>query len=80
MERRKILEAIKWAQEHHNIVGGIIAGVADSMNARQQLMNQFGLWVKIRQNLSKKFYNPDIQIVIKIQKSIMKMTGTFKVL
>ena len=42
MERRKILEAIKWAQEHHNIVGGIIAGVADSMNARQQLMNQFG--------------------------------------
>ena len=81
LERRKILEAIKWAQEHHNIVGGIIAGAADSMNARQQLMNHFGLWVKIRQNLSKKFYNPDIQTVIKIQKrSIMKMTGTFKVL
>ena len=78
MVRKTILEAIKWAQEHHNIVGGIIAGAADSMNARQQLMNHFGLWVKIRQNLSKKFYNPDIQTVIKIQKrSIMKMTGTW---
>lgn len=41
-ERKTILEAIKWAQEHHNTVGDIIAGVADSMNARQQLMNQFG--------------------------------------
>ena len=39
------------------------------------------LCVKIRQSLSKKIYNPDIQTVIKIQKrSIMKMTGTFKVL
>ena len=39
------------------------------------------LWVKIRQSLSKNFYNPDIQTVIKIQKrSIMKMTRTFKVL
>lgn len=42
MVRKTILEAIKWAQEHHNTVGDIIAGVADSMNARQQLMNQFG--------------------------------------
>lgn len=42
MVRKTILEAIKWAQEHHNTVGDIIAGAADSMNARQQLMNQFG--------------------------------------
>lgn len=42
MVRKTILEAIKWVQEHHNIVGDIIAGAADSMNARQQLMNQFG--------------------------------------
>ena len=38
----RLLEAIKWAQEHHNTVGDIIAGAADSMNARQHLMNQFG--------------------------------------
>ena len=41
-ERKKILEAIKWAQERHDIVGDIIVGAGDSMNARQQLMNQFG--------------------------------------
>ena len=40
--RQKTLEAIKWAQEHHDIVGDIIAGAVDSMNARQHLMDQFG--------------------------------------